>query len=271
MRDFSRQEKKIIDRIVSKNKENILLIDFIEIDWPVGSFEVSSFQQKVHVYLSSIREIDSVMNHLIRMLNLIKYLEKRDLISSWDQIPMEDNSQVCGTHTEESTPFFLTDISIAAELLKYANKRFMINDSLRTLATRNYRELTEWKLDRNLRIGMAGVLLILLVGIGILLTYFQLFQKGVTVSIEDIREKSTSTLDIQDKNLARLDSLLNRNKELLLNVRGISDNTQKLNKMDSLLNIQKSLILTVIRTNRNLKDEIEQNRALIIERDSISD
>ena len=242
------------------------MIDFIEQDWPTGSFEISGFQQKVQVYLESLDDLSKAMNHLTRVLDLIKYLEKRDLISSWDQLPMEDNTQTCGRHDESLTPYFLSDISIAAELLSYANKRIVINDSLRKLARRGYKELTEWKLDRNLRLGIASVVLVILVGIGIFFIHFQLFQKGVSVSIEEIKEKSASTLQSQDQNLILIDSVLKKNRQMM---EDITTNQAGIEEIDSLIGTQKSLLLNVIRTNRILVNEMRENKALLIKNDSL--
>lgn len=270
MRKLDSFERKIIRSVAASRKENVNLIDFIKVGWSSGEFEVSGFRQTVQVYLKDPLDMTDVMNHLKSVLDLIKYLEVRDLISTWNHLPTEDNTQQCGSRDDKDTPYFLTDISVASELLTLSNKKIQLKASLYKLLDRNFKELTEWKLDRNLRIGIAAICTVFVFGGWSVYSNYQLLNKDVKGTVEKISMESGKTLDQQNRNAAILDSLNATSDVLREMVMNVDKNTSTINELDSLIKLQRRLLAAVYRNQKEMMISIKEVNKKINLTDTVS-
>lgn len=242
MRPYSAREKQIIESLVREDKVSYQLIDFIQPIWlaDFGKFEISSFQQLVVVH--AVGSLDHHMNQLLEIIDLIAYLEKRGYVTSWQSLPMVDNTVTCGVTSEGVIPQFLPDMSVSSKLLSLANHQFKINSSLKDLVDRDFASsrLLQVKSFKTLILACFSLLIVVNL-LGIFFNYTVLDQR-VAGQVDQLQQTNQELLKQQYESGLLLDSLNDRVMRLLVDNGQIDSNRIKLEEIRKL--IQKEAIRT---------------------------
>lgn len=268
MRPYSDIEKQIITTLVSKETEVVTLVDFIAPAWPKGKFEISSYQQKLVVYLEK-GQMDAVMAYILDVIQLIDYLEKRGYISSWEAFPMSDNTATCGDNPGGLDPQFLPDLSVASKLLTLANRKCKLNASLMDLIARNFKSQRKREIKQFKAIITIGfVLLIAVSGLNMYMNY-RVIEDGIKVEMKQIRKENAALQRNQELSKVILDTLSMQSEQLLQMAQRTHGNTENLQQMQSLLERQINQLNYMRRGQNALAVIVDENREILKKTDSL--
>ncbi len=268
MRSFSSTEKKILKSVSKVSSNEVSLIHFINPGWQNGYYEVSGFQQKIQVFLEDDKKLSGIMQYLREVLDLVRYLEQNDYISTWNYIPLEDNSQYCGVKTETSEPYFLSDISIASEFLQICNNRIIVKESLRKLVKWNYKSIAERKLDRNMRIGIISFIVIILLGVSTSYFNFKILNDGIRVSIDQLDKTSRNSVNLQFRNKELLDSLQSTYIIMDSIYESMDISQIKIDKIHREISSQKTLLYTIQQNQKMIENNMNSIQSKLNRLDS---
>lgn len=262
MRLLSKNEKRLLKKLIKSDSSTFGLIDFLSDNWPGGKIEVSTFQQTLSLQVTD-DELPGVMNHLVDRLNFVKVLEREGYINLWSEIPSRDNTASCGVAASDAKTIFVPDIGIATELLKYANYKISFNHSLIEWSRKNFRN----RGSLNLLKGSVYVLILLL--IADLVYHAQGIQKSINLDHQKIVANSEEVLKNQYLSNQIIDSLRSQNQDLMVLTDEITSNTRNL-KGVLLLVKQNQNTMNSFQSKLNLLNEqLGENRKSLLKADSL--
>ncbi|WP_421877985.1 hypothetical protein [Marinoscillum sp.] len=268
MRPYSDIEKQIITTLVGKETDVVTLIDFIAPAWSKGKFEISSYQQKLVVYLEK-GQMDAVMAYILEIIQLIDYLERRGYISSWVAFPMSDNTATCGDNPGGLDPQFLPDLSVASKLLNLANRKYKLHASLTDLVARNFKSQRRREIKQIKAIISIGfVLLIAVSGLNMYMNY-RVIEDGIKVEMKQIRKENAALQRNQELSKVILDTLSMQSEQLLQMAQRTHGNTENLQQMQSLLERQTNQLNYMRRGQKALAVIVDENREILKKTDSL--
>ncbi len=209
---YTKKQEKWIKYILANPSSNFKLFDILEHSWPIGQLEISTFQQKLLIYLDTAEEakIDEIVIYLMEVSDLIHSLIRDGFVYTWDEIPMEDNNLVIGHKKESSLPKYLPDLSVATTLLKLAGKKYKIKENLHVFVEHNFRDQSVQIALSNQRILLASftLMIALMIGGGFFI------RNKFSEKINDLESELVIDQMSHQKQLDRLDSGFRRLYEL---------------------------------------------------------
>jgi hypothetical protein len=186
---MTRGEKEIFRKILPKPGGIYKLEDFINMFWTQGFLEFSTFRQVIQVRAKDAVIRDQSIASLVRAINFIRKFEKAGMISSWSEMPLEDNTFTIGKDNESYTSYLLPDTELAAELLKYGNRKFVFGVGIKDYLKSNS-ILPVWLLP--------SFFTIILIGIGALLFNIQMILERNFLLLNTKQEQSHQLLTEQN-------------------------------------------------------------------------
>lgn len=269
MRPYSEKEQSIIRSLLEADQEVFTLVDFIRSSWPVGHFEISTFQQVVRVHLEKEEHLGTVMGHLLEVLALIRYLEYKGYLSSWDAFPMQDNTEKSGPKSNDQKPYFLPDLSVVSDLLRFGNKKFTLSNGLKTLVKRNFKSVASRRHGQLMRTLIAGFLVLSVIGLTDIYTNYRMIESGIKVNLAELQSKNTEVLENQKLNQVIIDSLHWQSKQLIIMANQIGRNTANTKAIENEVKRQNIRINQLRSRNLRLYELSSENHQLLKKTDSL--
>lgn len=243
MHSFSTHERQVVRELVAEGRTTFGIIDFLKVGWPKGQLELSSYQQKLFVYLEQDEDMEEVLVHLLTSMDFVAYLEKNGYIHSWEAFPMKDNTVYCGEDTS-ADPAYLPDLALASKLLTLANKRYTLSHRLVQLVGRNFKTLAEKRsaaLYRNVTIGFALVVL------------------GLSINvISDYRMQKAHLESIELSNSVILEDMTTRQKQLKALSDAVLQQSEWVQGMKSHATHQAKMLDTLRTESQNQNDQLRR-------------
>ncbi|WP_179213304.1 hypothetical protein [Ekhidna lutea] len=257
---MSKNEKRLLKQLI-RNRSGATFIDFLEADWPVGKFDVSTFQQTLSIKVTD-DELPIAMHHIVERLNLVKQLEEEGYITLWGKIRTSDNTRTCGTASEGSNTVFLPDISVATEVLKYANYEIGFGASLKEWSKQNFRSkpLMSFRVLVFILIAMLAANLIY---------QARLIRTRVSHEHEQIVDNNKEVLENQLLSNQIIDSLQRQNNDLMIVTEQVRQNTENLQDIEMFLREQQGAFRNIDAQTRYLREQMHLNQKLLKRSDSL--
>lgn len=261
--------------------------DFIAIKDVDCLIEISTFQQKLLVY-SANNEVDiseKIQQKLINTINLIRSLETEGYITSWYKASLSEDESVIGSlevKEENSSPFFLKDLALAAEVLKLQARHYHLHPSLASLlpgdevdkkdivpARSTISEYSWFK-------ALAGIILLVALSvIGHHIFIVQAIDEQQQTLNQSVSDKTSALQeqlrDIQNNTQLRFDSLETSMEQLLQYLQSheviISDNTTELGKLTRQQRMLNKQLRGTLRKTDSLIRKINQSRTDSLSKD----
>ncbi|REE00109.1 hypothetical protein C7460_10646 [Marinoscillum furvescens DSM 4134] len=268
MHSFSEHEKRVIQDLVGRQQATYSIMDFVRVGWPKGMLELSSYQQKLFVYLEEDEGMDSVMIHLMVTLDFVAFLEKHGYIHSWEAFPMQDNTVRCGEENS-AEPAYLPDLALASKLLTLANRRYTLSHRLELLAKRNFKTLSEKRSRQMFNAVVAGFVLVILC----LLASLQVTHRAQVQSAQrqermlNALHEEVAAQNIQWEQVA--DSLQWQSEKILALMRNSARNTEALDELSIGLGEQMGQMKSLKHFHWRLRTMVVENAQILKKSDSL--
>ncbi|WP_258099867.1 hypothetical protein [Marinoscillum pacificum] len=269
MRPFSDNERHIVRSLVNGASNVVSLIDFIRPGWGIemGKLEMSSYQQLLVVHASGT--LNNQMSYLLEVMDLISYLEKRGYVSSWQSLPMVDNTVYCGERSDGVIPQFLPDIAVSAKLLSLASQQFRVNHSLQDLVNREFISLRSLDLKKFKNILIGGCATLILVNAVGLYFNYQATADRLNSQLRILNDRTAKIGLSQMQQQETLDSVMQQSREIADILQETTNNTQRLEEVRNAVSDQSHTIRKLSLKQAENTSQVKQNFELLKRVDSV--